>query len=30
MGVTSGRGYQEVGVASGLNLWAWLSGGGHG
>ena len=24
MGVDSGRGYQEVGVASGWNLWAWL------
>ena len=24
MGVTSGRGYQEVGVASGWNLWVWL------
>ena len=24
MGVTSGRVYQEVGVASGWNLWVWL------
>ena len=24
MGVTSGRVYQEVGVDSGWNLWAWL------
>ena len=24
MGVANGRGYQEVGVASGWNLWAWL------
>ena len=24
MGVASGRGSQEVGVASGWNLWAWL------
>ena len=24
MGVTSGRVYQEVGVASGCNLWVWL------
>ena len=24
MGVTSGRGKQEVGVASGWNLWVWL------
>ena len=24
MGVDSGRGYQEVGVASGWNLWVWL------
>ena len=24
MGVASGRGYQEVGVASGWNLWVWL------
>ena len=24
MGVPSGRGYQEVGVASGWNLWVWL------
>ena len=23
-GVASGRGYQEVGVASGWNLWVWL------
>ena len=23
MGVASGRGKQEVGVASGWNLWAW-------
>ena len=27
MGVTSGCGYQEVGVASGWNLWVLLSGG---
>ena len=26
MGVASGRGYQEVGVASGWNLWVWLPG----
>ena len=26
MGVASGRGYQEVGVASGWNLWVWLVG----
>ena len=24
MGVAGGRGYQGVGVASGLNLWVWL------
>ena len=24
MGVTSGRGQQEEGVASGWNLWVWL------
>ena len=24
MGVASGRGYQEVGVASGWNLWVWV------
>ena len=24
MGVVNGRGYQEVGVASGWNLWVWL------
>ena len=24
MGVTSGRSLQEVGVASGWNLWVWL------
>ena len=24
MGVVGGRGYQEVGVASGWNLWIWL------
>ena len=24
MGVDSGRGYQEVGVDSGWNLWVWL------
>ena len=24
MGVTSGRVYQEVGVANGWNLWVWL------
>ena len=24
MGVASGRGYQEVGVASGWNIWVWL------
>ena len=24
MGVASGHGYQEVGVASGWNLWVWL------
>ena len=24
IGVASGRGYQEVGVASGWNLWVWL------
>ena len=24
MGVASGCGYQEVGVASGWNLWVWL------
>ena len=24
MGVAIGRGYQEVGVASGWNLWVWL------
>ena len=24
MGVASGRGWQEVGVASGWNLWVWL------
>ena len=32
MGVASGCGYQEVGVASGSgwNLWVWLSGGGCG
>ena len=24
MGVASGRGYREVGVASGWNLWVWL------
>ena len=24
MGVANGRGYQEVGVASGWNLWMWL------
>ena len=30
MGVPSGCGYQEVGVASRWNLWVWLSGGGYG
>ena len=32
MGVTSGCGYQEVGVASGSgwNLWVWLVGGMYG
>ena len=32
MGVASGCGYQEVGVASGSgwNVWVWLSGGGCG
>ena len=32
MGVASGCGYQEVGVASGsgLNLWVWLVGGMYG
>ena len=25
-----GCGYQEVGVASGWNVWVWLSGGGCG
>ena len=24
MGVASGRGWQEVGVASGWNLWVWV------
>ena len=24
MGVTSGRGYPDVGVASGWKLWVWL------
>ena len=24
MGMASGRGYQEVGVARGWNLWVWL------
>ena len=24
MGVASGCGYQEVGIASGWNLWVWL------
>ena len=24
MGVANGRGYQEVGVVSGWNLWVWL------
>ena len=24
MGVANGRGYQDVGVASGWNLWVWL------
>ena len=24
MGVANGRGYQEVGVDSGWNLWVWL------
>ena len=24
MGVANGRGYQEMGVASGWNLWVWL------
>ena len=24
MGVAIGRGYQEVGVVSGWNLWVWL------
>ena len=24
MGVASGRGYHEVGMASGWNLWVWL------
>ena len=24
MGVANARGYQEVGVASGWNLWVWL------
>ena len=24
MGVANGHGYQEVGVASGWNLWVWL------
>ena len=24
MGVANGRGYQEVGVTSGWNLWVWL------
>ena len=26
MGVANGRGYQEVGVASGWNQWVWLVG----
>ena len=30
MGVASRCGYQEVGVASGWNLWVWLSRGGYG
>ena len=30
MGVASGCGYQEVGVANGWNLWVWLSGVGCG
>ena len=32
MGVASGCGEQEVGVASGSgwNLWVWLTGGGYG
>ena len=30
MGMASSCGYQEVGVASGWNLWVWLSGGGCG
>ena len=30
MGVASGCGYQEVGVASGWNVLVWLSGGGCG
>ena len=30
MGLASGCGYQEVGVASGWNLWVCLSGGGRG
>ena len=25
MGVANGCGYQEVGVASGWNLWVWLA-----
>ena len=24
MGVANGRGYQDMGVASGWNLWVWL------
>ena len=30
MGVASGCGEQEAGVASGWNLWVWLAGGGYG
>ena len=30
MGVTGGCGWQEAGVASGWNVWVWLSGGGCG
>ena len=25
VGVANGRGYQEVGLASGWNLWVWLA-----
>ena len=30
MGVASGCGYQEVGVASGWDVWVWLAGGMYG